>query len=135
MATAISGRGDVVARTIARLRADGVDEQLTFAFANVILAGDNVIFECVDERAIVPHEFEHQSWCHLELGDEARAEICAALISDIWRSSSSTRTRSTRRRASPLPTGAGSRSSFRTSGGDCVVPMRRLLLAPPLSTR
>jgi len=75
MATEISSRGDVVSGTIARLRADDVDEQLSFAFANVILAGDNAIFECVDERAIMPHEFEHQSWCHLELGDEARAEI------------------------------------------------------------
>ena len=72
---AISSRGEVIARTIKRLRAEGVEEQLSFAFASVTVTEVGVMFECLDERVVQPHEFEHQSWCHIELGDEARTEI------------------------------------------------------------
>lgn len=74
----IASRAGVVEKIVERLRVDAEDEQLSFAFAEVELADDEVRFVCVEERPVQRSEFLHQSWCHLELGDEARVDIMRA---------------------------------------------------------
>lgn len=49
-------------------------EEAAFGFARP-LEGQEGAFELIDWRPILPEEFAFQSDCHLQLGDQARAEV------------------------------------------------------------
>jgi hypothetical protein len=72
----VEGRDGLIDRILDRLRERATDdEQLAFAFANVVRRPNGVFFECFEERPVLEDEYERRSSYHIELNDRGRVAI------------------------------------------------------------